>query len=425
MSKSTGREREVRATSTKGKPPSSSQGSQREFLVTANPTPKAAPSASQPANTSTAKPVKEPLSSGSSGAASKPGGRDDSRLTEWKNFFLDSGIPDHASAEYAAIFVKERINWQILKNLDKGYLTDMGINCIGDQIAILQAAKRYCGEQYHPNITLSFPKPKQLSPQLESNGSDMMEVEEIASPSNNSSRSQMANSVAPQQQQNAPSDPPVRRMIRSEVRTSGSLPAVRTVSRVGPKPEQTSIHLRLGKRSADDDSDLRTIIKRPGFGQSERVVRDTAPVDFTVRMGAGPGAKRDVFSRLNPKGTKTNNNTSLVRVLETKMSRLTTGQSSSGNSGNSSGPLRPTLVSDKMDEPTPVFSRLGSGETGGINGRSDRSGRNERPAPERASGSSVFSRLGYQTSKNRSNTAHQDDALKPKLSVHDRLGYRS
>lgn len=74
----------------------------------------------------------------------------------------------------------------------------MGINCIGDQIAILQAAKRYCGEQYHPNNTLSFPKPKQLSPQLESNGSDMMEVEEIAPPANNSPCNQMANSVAPQ-----------------------------------------------------------------------------------------------------------------------------------------------------------------------------------------------------------------------------------
>lgn len=46
--------------------------------------------------------------------------------------------------------MKERINWPILKNLDKGYLTDMGINTIGDQISILQAAKRYCGEQYTP-----------------------------------------------------------------------------------------------------------------------------------------------------------------------------------------------------------------------------------------------------------------------------------
>ena len=120
-----------------------------------------------------------------------PGGKEESRLTEWKNFFLDSGIPDHASAEYAAIFVKERINWQILKNLDKGYLTDMGINCIGDQIAILQAAKRYCGEQYHPSNTGTLFKPP-----VEANGSDIMEVEETVHHSNNSPRNQNSNTVA-------------------------------------------------------------------------------------------------------------------------------------------------------------------------------------------------------------------------------------
>lgn len=68
-------------------------------------------------------------------------------------------------------------------------------------------------------------------------------------------------------------------------------------------------------------------------------------MNFTVRMGPGPGTKRgrsscwvlvhhfdvegvlvsDVFSRLTPKGVKTTGNTNLVRVLESKMSRLSTG----------------------------------------------------------------------------------------------------
>ncbi|XP_055333966.1 uncharacterized protein LOC129585351 [Paramacrobiotus metropolitanus] len=74
----------------------------------------------------------------------------DARLTEWKNFFLDSGIPEHAASEYAGIFISERINCSMLKNLDKGYLIDMGISTIGDQIAILQAAKRHNGERCAP-----------------------------------------------------------------------------------------------------------------------------------------------------------------------------------------------------------------------------------------------------------------------------------
>ena len=36
------------------------------------------------------------------------------------------------------------------------------------------------------------------------------------------------------------------------------------------------------------------VIKRPGFTQNERTVREVAPVDtsFTIRMGAGPGVRR-------------------------------------------------------------------------------------------------------------------------------------
>ena len=119
------------------------------------------------------------------------GGVHDMRAHEWKNFFLDSGIPDHAAAEYATIFVKERINWHILKNLDKGYLTDMGINCIGDQIAILQAAKKYCGEQYapgHPKAAAAVPH--QPAPR--------MDVEEVHGTSNGASAAHVALNRAPE-----------------------------------------------------------------------------------------------------------------------------------------------------------------------------------------------------------------------------------
>ena len=88
------------------------------------------------------------------------------------------------------------------------------------------------------------------------------------------------------QAQNTTSNLPVRRTIRSEIRSSASLPTVRSVTRstvsrlmsvfiycnmwstslnfhvflirlVGQTPEKTSVQLRL-KRSADDESDLRT-----------------------------------------------------------------------------------------------------------------------------------------------------------------------
>ncbi|KAI9538685.1 hypothetical protein NQZ68_012338 [Dissostichus eleginoides] len=62
--------------------------------------------------------------------------------SEWIQFFKDAGIPVGLAVTYAVSFVDNRINKNMLMDLSKDIMMDLGITVIGDIIAILKHAKQ-------------------------------------------------------------------------------------------------------------------------------------------------------------------------------------------------------------------------------------------------------------------------------------------
>ncbi|VDO35559.1 unnamed protein product [Haemonchus placei] len=57
-------------------------------------------------------------------------------MWDWQSFFVKIGIPSSISSRYAEIFRQNRVSKDMLPDLDKATLADLGVTAVGDQVSL-------------------------------------------------------------------------------------------------------------------------------------------------------------------------------------------------------------------------------------------------------------------------------------------------
>ncbi|XP_076066555.1 uncharacterized protein LOC143039960 [Oratosquilla oratoria] len=241
----------------------------------------------------------------------------------WIKFFTEAGIPAGEATNYAILFSDNRIKQDMLMDLNKEYLRDMGITAMGDIIGILKHAKTVSGQLSRDRVLLTVPQQKSK--------------ESTPPPSKKST--------------------PATRMLEHYVRKEPSTPS--------PPAQSSSMSQALSGRLGNG-----------GVKRSAEDVEDSANKRSSVFNRLGDNAVSSTTNVESPKITITGLGKDIVRSTNFSGNNSSPNNRSSSTEGSKRLVSTSSLVSASSSVSPSVFQRLGGKDgldthvnSGGILGR--------------------------------------------------------
>ncbi|KAM9441722.1 uncharacterized protein C19orf47 homolog isoform 2-T3 [Salvelinus alpinus] len=210
--------------------------------------------------------------------------------SEWIQFFKDAGIPAGLAVNYAVSFVDNRVQKNMLMDLSKEIMMDLGITVIGDIIAILKHAKQVYRQLLQCCLSPTSPSPLQdmckMATQAITSGQSSVQTE-LRRTANTPATRMIANALSRDSPPSTPAHHPDNRAISVTVSNKQAKSGKAVLSR----PADEGNGLPVKRRRVTAEMEGKYIINMPK-GTTARTARILA-------QQAKKGNKRmSVFERL-------------------------------------------------------------------------------------------------------------------------------